>query len=80
MPFELTNAPAVFQRLMQHVLSGLNPSDGKEFITAYLDDILVFSSSFSDHLDHLYAEGSQPSQVCEFEAKSIEMPVHEKRS
>ena len=80
MPFGLTNAPTVFQRLMQRILSGLNPSDGKEFITAYLDDILVFSSSFSDQLDHLYTEGSQPTEVCEFEAKTIKMPVHEKRS
>ena len=53
MPFGLTNAPAVFQRLMQCVLSGLNPPDGKDFVTAYLDDILVFSSTLSDHLDHL---------------------------
>ena len=72
----LTNTPAVFQRLMQRVLSGLNPSDGKEFVTAYLDDILIFPSSFSDHLDHL----QKPTQVCEFEAKAMKMPVHEKRS
>ena len=53
MPFGLTNAPAVFQRLMHCVISGLNPPDGKDFVTVYLDDILVFSSSLSDHLDHL---------------------------
>ena len=53
MPFGLTNAPAVFQRLMHRVISGLNPPDGKDFVTVYLDDILVFSSSLSDHLDHL---------------------------
>ena len=45
MPFGLTNAPAVFQRLMQQVLAGLNPEDGNEFVTAYIDDILVFSST-----------------------------------
>ena len=43
MPFGLTNAPTVFQRLMQQVLAGLNPDDSKEFVTAYIDDILVFS-------------------------------------
>ena len=53
MPFRLTNAPAVFQRLMHHVISGLNAPDGKEFVTVYLDDILVFSSSLSDHFEHL---------------------------
>ena len=55
MPFGLTNAPAVFQRLMQRVLTGLNPSDGDMFVTAYLDDILVFSRTLSDHIDHLAA-------------------------
>ena len=47
MPFGLTNAPAVFQRLMQKVLLGLNPEDGQAF---YIDDILIFSPSLSDHL------------------------------
>ena len=53
MPFGLTNAPAVFQRLMQRVLAGLNPDDGEQFVTAYLDDILVFSRTFQDHMEHL---------------------------
>ena len=37
MPFEITNIPAVFQRLMQKVLSGLNPDDDNQF--AVYDDI-----------------------------------------
>ena len=53
MPFGLTNAPGVFQRLMQQVLAGLNPDDGNEFVTAYIDDILVFSSTLEEHLEHL---------------------------
>ena len=53
MPFGLTNAPAVFQRLVQRVLAGLNPAQGKQFVVAYLDDILVFSDSLRDHLTHL---------------------------
>lgn len=53
MPFGLTNAPAVFQRLMQKVLEGLNPEHGKQFVVAYLDDILVFSDTLQDHLVHL---------------------------
>ena len=51
--FGLTNAPAGFQRLMQQVLAGLNPEDGNEFVTAYIDDILVFSSTLPNHLEHL---------------------------
>ena len=53
MPFGLRNAPAVFQRLMQQILTGLNPLDGPDFVSAYLDDILVFSTSLEDHLNHL---------------------------
>ena len=53
MPFGLTNAPAVFQRLMQQVLAGLNPEQGPDFVKVYIDDILVFSPSLADHLDHL---------------------------
>ena len=48
MPFGLSNAPAVFQELMSIVLQGFNA-----FATAYFDDILVFSSTLEDHLEHL---------------------------
>ena len=53
MPFGLTNAPSVFQRLMQRVLMGLNPTDGPEFVSVYIDDVLVFSRTLEDHLVHL---------------------------
>ena len=44
MPFGLTNVPSVFQRLMEQVLMGLNPESGPSFVSAYIDDILVYSS------------------------------------
>ena len=53
MPFGLTNAPSVFQRLIQRVLQGLNPENGPDFVSVYIDDILVFSLSLEDHLEHL---------------------------
>lgn len=53
MPFGLTNAPAVFQRLMQTVLMGLNPMGGKQFVSVYIDDVLVFSQSLDEYLEHL---------------------------
>lgn len=53
MPFGLTNAPAVFQRLMHQVLLGLNPDDGADFVSVYIDDILVFSETLEDHVKHL---------------------------
>ena len=48
MPFGLSNAPAVFQELMSVVLQGCN-----NFAKAYLDDILVFSATLEEHLEHL---------------------------
>ena len=53
MPFGLMNAPSVFQRLMQQILSSINPEGGPSFVTAYIDDLLVFPSFLSEHLDHL---------------------------
>ena len=49
MPFGLCNAPATFQRLMQVVLAGLE----WDFCFVYVDDILVASKSFDEHLLHL---------------------------
>ena len=49
MPFGLTNPPATFQRLMECALAGLT----NEKCLIYLDDIIVFSSTFSDHLKQL---------------------------
>ena len=53
MPFELTNAPSVFQRLMQQVLRGLNPEEGPNLVSVYNDDVLVFSRTLSEQLQHL---------------------------
>ena len=49
MPFGLVNAPVSFQALMTKVLRGLN----WKTCLVYVDDILVFSNSFEDHLRHL---------------------------
>ena len=49
MPFGLTNAPATFQRVMECILSGLNNSE----CLIYLDDVIVFSTSFQEHLQRL---------------------------
>ena len=53
MPFGLTIAPAVFQRLMTQVFSGLNPLEGPDFVAIYIDDILIFLKSLQDHLWHI---------------------------
>ena len=45
----LVNAPATFQRLMQKVMGDLHLKE----CLLYLDDIIVFSSSFQEHLQRL---------------------------
>ena len=48
MPFGLKGAPTTFQRLMDRVLHGYH-----SFATAYLDDVVIFSSTWESHLKHL---------------------------
>lgn len=45
MGFGLRNAPATFQRLMNMVVNGLKGC------AVYLDDVVVYSSTWEDHLD-----------------------------
>ncbi len=49
MPFDLTNAPGTFRRLMDKVFQGLL----WKIVVVYLDDITVFSPTFEKHLDDL---------------------------
>jgi len=47
--FGLTNAPATFQRLMNQLFGGCSWS----FVFVYLDDLLIVSKSFQEHLEHV---------------------------
>ena len=49
MPFGLCNAPATFQRLMDRVYKGI----AWKFVVVYLDDTIVYSKTFNEHLTHL---------------------------
>ncbi|UYV64787.1 hypothetical protein LAZ67_3001966, partial [Cordylochernes scorpioides] len=49
MPFGLCNAPATFERMMDKILKGLKWT----MALCYLDDIVVYSKSFNEHLHRL---------------------------
>ncbi|KAI7790520.1 Pol polyprotein [Triplophysa rosa] len=49
LPFGLTNAPAIFQGLINDVLGDMI----NRFVFVYLDDILIFSQSLQEHTRHV---------------------------
>ena len=49
MPFGLVNAPSTFERLMENILVGLQ----HKTCLVYLDDVIVFSSTFSEEIERL---------------------------
>ena len=51
LPFGLCNAPATFSRLMDRTLAGL----AWNICLYYLDDIIVFSATWAEHLEKLRA-------------------------
>jgi len=48
MPFGLTNSPATFQKLMHRCLGDLHND-----CLVYLDDIIIFSSTITEHIEKL---------------------------
>ena len=49
MPFGLTNSPATFMRMMDDILWPFTNS----FVVIYLDDILIYSWTWEEHLQHI---------------------------
>ena len=56
MPFGLTNAPATFMRMMDDILRPVTNS----FVVVYLDDILIHSRTWAEHLQHIHWVLSTP--------------------
>ena len=49
MPFGLATAPGTFQCVMNFMFAGPN----RKYVLVFMDDILVFSLTLADHLEHL---------------------------
>lgn len=76
MPFGLTNAPAVFQSMMTDIFRDILDV----YVIVYIDDLLIFSASVEDHVNHvrevlnrlrthqLFAKLTK----CTFHSKSVE--------
>ncbi len=75
MPFGLSNSPAVFQALVNDVLRDMVD----QFIYVYLDDILIFSSSLQEHVQHVRQVLQRllenglfvKAEKCDFHAQSV---------
>lgn len=50
LPFGLKTAPAIFQRILNNIIRKHKLAD---FTVNYIDDILIFSKSFTEHIEHL---------------------------
>ncbi|KAI1007248.1 hypothetical protein K3495_g973 [Podosphaera aphanis] len=48
-PFELSGAPATFRRCINDILYDVLD----KYATAYLDDVLIFSNSEEEHVEHV---------------------------
>jgi len=80
MPFGLTNAPATFQELINNTLREYLD----DFVVAYLDDVLIFSKTYDEHVQHVrkvlqkLREADLPIKLskCEFHKHSIKFLGH----
>ncbi|GBG80130.1 hypothetical protein CBR_g30497 [Chara braunii] len=80
MPFELTNAPETFQVAMTNEFRAMLD----RFVLVYLDDILVYSRTLEEHLEHLRrvlemlhrAKYEANRDKCEFVRQELEYLGH----
>ena len=50
-PFGVSQAPSLFTELMNKVLQGIQ----YKFTMAYIDDVIIYSKTFEEHLEHIQA-------------------------
>ena len=81
MPFSLCNAPATYQRLMQHVFN----AETFKILLVYLDDIVVFSKTEEEMLQRLEIAFKKLEEVglkleidkCQFFRRKVKFLGHE---
>jgi hypothetical protein len=81
LPFGLKNAPAIFQRILANIIRRNNLDT---FSVNYIDDILIFSTSWEEHISHLTKfmdamrkEGFKLKLTkCRFASKSVKYLGH----
>ncbi|XP_050523377.1 dynein regulatory complex subunit 7-like [Daktulosphaira vitifoliae] len=76
LPFGLKISPAIFQRTLANILRRYNVND---FCINYIDDILVFSKTFEQHVKHIEAllqaineEDHKPLETLKVKARTDE--------
>ena len=80
LPFGMTNSPATFQRLMLECLGDLHHN----ICQVYLDDLIIFSKTFEEHLERLDQVFSKikscglklAPKKCEFLKEKVKYVVH----
>lgn len=80
-PFGLTNAPSMFQNVMNELLQRYL----RKFVLVFFDDILVYNASWEEHLGHVnlvleVLEGGDwiaNKKKCEFGKKKIAYLGHQ---
>ncbi|KAK2577718.1 hypothetical protein KPH14_012879 [Odynerus spinipes] len=81
LPFGLKNSPSIFQRILSNILRRNNLS---AFCINYIDDIIIFSKSFEEHMGHLqkvlraiYEEGFRLKfEKCSFAKSEVKYLGH----
>ena len=78
LPFGITSAPEIFQRVMENIL------EKEQNVICYFDDVLVFSKTEKEHEKHLSAVLKRLNEVnlqlnqekCEYRKKEIDFLGH----
>jgi hypothetical protein len=80
MPFGITNGPAIYQRMINKLIQGMDPDK----VFAYIDDIMIATETFEEHLEliaelfkRLERAGLKiKPQKCEFAAPEVHYLGH----